>query len=297
MKIVITCIQLTQKKYSSVVSFQFANPNTFPKSYNWTASRRTPTEPSAAWDQNRGSLERRGWRRRQRGGGGDGATVVTTIPTTSSPWTPKVWCNFTRASLAAPAVGVFFSRLIPRTRIIVAAVMPYAEQEELVRSLEQKQAQQSRRWRVRFWLPIGSAWRLGGGRSCRGRRDVVFVPRFGDFVLTSPTVLRSASSRGSYWVTRPSWSTPASTMPGLPGSWLVAYSYLVITCFFSLCFVAILCPIVEIYLTCHQFGVITPQIRSIRDWDQNHLVLFCFVLLLLDRCNTDVYFNKFIGFW
>ena len=39
--------------------------------------------------------------------------------------------------------------------------MRFAEQEELVRSLEAKQAQQSRRWRVRFRFPIPSAWRYG----------------------------------------------------------------------------------------------------------------------------------------
>jgi len=39
--------------------------------------------------------------------------------------------------------------------------MRFAEQEELVRLLEAKQAQQSRRWRVRFRFPIPSAWRYG----------------------------------------------------------------------------------------------------------------------------------------
>jgi hypothetical protein len=54
---------------------------------------------------------------------------------------------------------------------------------------------------------------------CLGRW---FETRFRDFLLTSPAVLCSASLWGSSWVTRHSWSTPASTTPGLPGSWSVA---------------------------------------------------------------------------
>ncbi|AQK96074.1 hypothetical protein ZEAMMB73_Zm00001d011168 [Zea mays] len=75
--------------------------------------------------------------------------------------------------------------------------MDTQEQEELVRSLEAKQAQQGRRWRVRFRFPI-----LSGVMGELEERPSVgaglwFVSRFVDLVLTSPTVLCSASSRGS----------------------------------------------------------------------------------------------------
>ena len=100
--------------------------------------------------------------------------------------------------------------------------MRFAEQEELVRSLEQKQAQQSRRWRVRFRFHDSFDMTVIRMRDLAMGAGRWFLSRFGDSVLTSPTVLRSASSRGSSWVTRPSWSTPASTTPGLLGSWLVA---------------------------------------------------------------------------
>jgi hypothetical protein len=112
-------------------------------------------------------------------------------PTTSSPWTLKVRFNFTpRRPRALGVLGASNSDLEWCCRDA------FAEQEELVRSLEQKQAQQSRRWRVRFRFPI--VWAL----ALRRKRDLAvsagrwFASRFGDFVLTSATVLCAARLRG-----------------------------------------------------------------------------------------------------
>jgi hypothetical protein len=72
--------------------------------------------------------------------------------------------------------------------------------------------------------PIPDPFGLGfGGVPAIGDGSIQF-----DLVLTIDhlSCLCSASLRGSSSGTRPSSSTPASTMPGLPGNWLVACSCL-----------------------------------------------------------------------
>jgi hypothetical protein len=51
----------------------------------------------------RSEIQKRGWRRPRLGGGGGGTTAATMTQTTSSPWTPKVRCNFTRPPPRSPA--------------------------------------------------------------------------------------------------------------------------------------------------------------------------------------------------
>lgn len=124
-----------------------------------------------------------------------------------------------------PAISGSLKLFVARRRDL------HAEQEELVRSLEQKQAHESRRWRVRAAAnsrPI----RLRVWRSCYGRWFNSI--RFWCSRSMVISCLCSACLRGSSLVMRPFSCTPASTMPGLPGSWLVACSFLFY--FLTLCF-------------------------------------------------------------
>lgn len=164
--------------------------------------------------------DRSGWRRRRRrrrGGGGSAAAAAAATArktaTTSSRWTSKV-CTISRARRSpSPTLSRCHH---PRS-------WTGADQEEMVRSLEQKQAQQSRRWRVRAHCRSPISFGLGfcfvdsirfGGPPC-SRPDPAMA------CCSLCVVLCSASSPGSSSATRPSSSTPAFTMRRPRGNWLV----------------------------------------------------------------------------
>lgn len=115
--------------------------------------------------------------------------------------------------------------LLPQPSLVVITPVRglRADQEEMVRSLEQKQAQQSRRWRVRAHCRSPISFGLGfcfvdsirfGGPPC-SRPDPAMA------CCSLCVVLCSASSPGSSSATRPSSSTPAFTMRRPRGNWLV----------------------------------------------------------------------------
>jgi hypothetical protein len=140
-------------------------------------------------------IQKREWRRLRLGGGGGGTTAATMTPTTSSPWTPKVRCNFTRSPSRSPALGVLDAADATKSnncccgdafcRTRGAGPVAGGEAGAAEPPLEGA-----------FQIPDSFGLALWEERPSVGA-GLWSVSRFGDFVLTSPTVLRSASSRGS----------------------------------------------------------------------------------------------------
>jgi len=155
--------------------------------------------------------------------------------------------------------------------------MRFAEQEELVRSLEQKQAQQSRRWRVRFRFPDSFGLTLLG--------EILPWAQGAGFCLD---LAIPCSHHLLFCAARLRGVPPG--LRGLPGllqlpprlvslgaGWLPNPIYYSLVLFMA--FGDRLCQIIDVYLVPAIDWGHSPQIHSMLDQDhkdQNHVILFCY---------------------
>jgi hypothetical protein len=144
--------------------------------------------------------------------------------------------------------------------------MRFAEQEELVRSLEQKQAQQSSRWRVRFRFPDSSGLTLLGGEILPWVRGAGFCLDLA-IPCSHNLLFCAARLRGIPPGLRglPGLLQLPPRLVSLGAGWLLNPIYYLLLLVLFMAFGGRLCPIIDIYLVPAINWGHSPQIPSMLD--------------------------------